>query len=118
MTSHKEKMKRWRPRYSVRTIVIVVTMTCCYAACWSATKQQGVSDVYRFTANQLHEQGRSFALDMQSPMSEFLDASAPVPFIVGLDAFRTKEPRRYYFWFFGYVATLPYEREMIVPPQS
>lgn len=118
MTSQHDKSKRWRPKFSVRTLAIVMTLMCCYAACWSATKRQGVTDVYRFAANQLHEQGRSFALDFQNFMPEHLNASATMPFIVGLDSFRTQKLRRYYFWFFGYVARLPFEREISVSLQD
>ncbi len=37
--------KRFRPRFSIRTLVIVVTLVCCYAACWGPTKTNGVEDV-------------------------------------------------------------------------
>ena len=47
MTSQHDKPKRWRPRFSIRTLVIVVTLACCYAACWGPTKKWGVEDVYR-----------------------------------------------------------------------
>lgn len=37
--------KRFRPRFSIRTLIIVVTLICCYAACWGPTKTRGVRDV-------------------------------------------------------------------------
>ena len=37
-----------------------------------------------------------------------LDPSATMPFVVRIE----RGTRRYYFWFFGYVAKLPYEREL------
>jgi hypothetical protein len=46
MTTQHDKVKRWRPRFSIRTLVIVVTLVCCYAACWGPTKRWGVVDVY------------------------------------------------------------------------
>ncbi|MBP89528.1 MAG: hypothetical protein CMJ64_22935 [Planctomycetaceae bacterium] len=36
MTQH-DKAKRWRPRFSVRTLAIVVTVVCAYLACWEMT---------------------------------------------------------------------------------
>ena len=40
------------------------------------------------------------------------NASATIPFVVGIDEYEATPSRRYYFWFFGYVAKLPYEREI------
>jgi acyl carrier protein len=37
--------QRWRPRFSMRTFLIVVTLACGYAACWWPTKTRGVADV-------------------------------------------------------------------------
>jgi hypothetical protein len=48
MTSQHDKPKWWRPTFSVRTLVIVVTMVCLYAACWGPTKRRGVNDVVNF----------------------------------------------------------------------
>jgi hypothetical protein len=50
MTTPPNKPKRWRPRFSVRTLVVVVTLVCCYAACWGPTKRQGVEDVMKYAA--------------------------------------------------------------------
>jgi len=86
---------RWRPRFSVRTLVVLVTLVCCYAACWGPTKTRGVEDVRQHT---------------------FLRASNVTP--LAPFVLRTKVPypglewARYYFCFFGYVAKLPYERDI------
>ena len=40
------KPKRFRPKFSVRTLVILVTLACCYAACWGPTKTRGVEDMW------------------------------------------------------------------------
>ncbi len=34
MPSERDKAKRWRPRWSVRMLLIVVTLVCAYLACW------------------------------------------------------------------------------------
>jgi hypothetical protein len=44
MTTQHDNAKRWRPRFSVRTLVIVVTLVCCYFGCWEITKRYGVPD--------------------------------------------------------------------------
>jgi hypothetical protein len=51
MTTQYDKAKRWRPRFSVRTLVIVVTLVCCYMACWRPTKRRGVADVQDNTSS-------------------------------------------------------------------
>jgi hypothetical protein len=100
MTSQHDKPKRWRPRFSVRTLVIVVTPVCSYAACWGPTKTQGIEDIRA---------------------RQELEPVAIVPFVITSGA-KLKQPypglyevnaskRSYYFWFFGYVAKLPYERD-------
>jgi hypothetical protein len=105
MSKQHNKAKRWRPRFSVRTLAILITVVCCYAACWGPTKRQGVRDAAEKTAR--------FSTGYRSTYS------ATAPLIV-----RGREVRlttsgtlvtfywtdRYYFWFFGYVAKLPYER--------
>ena len=96
--------KRWRPRLSVRILLIVITLSCVYLACWGATKNQGVEDVTKH-----------FSGDYPP-----LDGSANLPLIVEIDVWDfdpndddgLRKLRRYYFWFFGYVAKLPYEREL------
>jgi hypothetical protein len=102
MTTQHDKPKRGRPRFSIRTSVIIVTLVCLYAACWGPTKRQGVHDVER--AELLVDE-------------LFFEASAELPLIVGVTVARvgsapsrrTKAFRHFYFWFFGYVVKLPYE---------
>jgi hypothetical protein len=37
--------KHFRPRFSIRTLALFVTLVCCYVACWGPTKHGGVRDV-------------------------------------------------------------------------
>lgn len=100
-----------RPRFTLRTLVILVTFVCCYAACWGPTKRRGVHDVER-TERSVDEL--------------FFEASAKLPLIVGATVAkvgpapsrRIKAFRRYHFWFFGYVAKLPFERELPWPAKA
>jgi len=112
MTSQHDKPKRWRPRFSLRTLVIVVTLVCCYAACWGPTKTQGVKDVENFALSTASDAARADYLaimwDVAVPMP-----SAAMPLVVVVDRPSLSRIRRdYYFWFFGFVAKLPYEREV------
>lgn len=91
---------RPRLRFSVRTLLILLTLACCYAACWWPTKRAGVFDV-------------EFK---ESPIS----AVAVAPLIVrgeapgygppsmarAPEAFGDARECCYYFWFFGAVVKL------------
>jgi len=99
MTSQHDKAKRWRPRFSVRTLVIVVTLVCCYAACWGPTNRRGKGDVRYAPRPDGREGNHGVATFAIAPL--FIRREEPY----------TRE-RSYYFWFFGYVAKLPYEREL------
>ena len=131
MTTQHDKPKRWRPRFSVRTLAIVVTLVCCYAACWGPTKRRGIEDALQYeygtpaTASGFEAAIEADDDDAWDPallrrlsgVAGF-DPSPAAPLIVRIDELsyanvRTKTLRRtYYFWFFGYVAKLPWEREI------
>lgn len=100
MDSKSDKVTRVRPNFSIRTLAIVVTFACCYLACWGPTKNQGC----KFVLQQLEAQSaRELTIDF--PWGE----KASMPLVVGVNR---DNIRGYYFWFFGYVAKLPYEREV------
>ncbi len=97
---------RWT-RFSIRKLVFVVTLFCAYLASWRVTVTHGVPDAAGMLA--------------ATKQVGVIDDSVPFPFVVGLDESlsTTAIPtgvlvnhtnRRYYFWFFGYIAKLPFER--------
>ena len=52
MTTQPTTPKRWRPRFSVRTLVVFVSLVCYYAACWATQRiflvsanEKGISDL-------------------------------------------------------------------------
>ena len=95
---------RFRPRFSIRTLAIFVTLVCAYFGAWEATKRYGL------------ERGLSDDLDM--PLRE----ESPAPFIV-LQSGSFEGPRkklsnpyraistrtRIYIWFFGLKIKFPLE---------
>ena len=93
MTNPPTTSNRFRPRFSIRTLAIVVTLVCMYAACWGPTKREGV--------NLVATSGRQGCT---------ISRSAVAPLVVAIHESDGKQ--RYYFWFFGYVAKLPWEREL------
>jgi len=97
MSSEGKKTKRWwRPRFSVKTLAIMVTLTCVYFGAWEATTEWGCPQVLG-----AYWDGTS--------------VSSPMPFLVVRSVFTIKQSRRgfyadtddtYYLWFFGYFVRL------------
>jgi hypothetical protein len=90
--------RRCRPRFSLRLLIVVVTLICAYFGAWEATKRFGVNHVERLAADQ------NEAVNMA--------VIAPVPFLV----YRVEgdEPysglfKRYYLWFPGISIRLPFQ---------
>ena len=107
MTTQHDKAKRWRPRFSIRTLAIFVTLVCCYAACWGPTKRRGRDEVFMLL-NDVEQLDNVFSGGFSYGGAHW-DAYAVMPLVVeGYDY--NESTRHYYFWFFGFVAKLPYER--------
>ena len=111
MTTQHDKPKRWRPRSSVRTLV--ATLVCLFFGCWLLTARSGVKDVVA------HVKAVSPPLQVHYVIFATIEnQSAVLPFVVLVDQWHGtpaepfKTQRQCYFWFFGYVAKLPYEREL------
>ncbi len=114
MTTQPDKAKRWRPRFSVRTLVIVVTLVCCYAACWGPTKRQGFEDVVNHVRSSidLKKRFKTAALPSSNlPLVVWIyEAEADGPMIESAADMSTYH--RCYLWLFGYVIKLPFERDV------
>ncbi len=80
--------------------MILVTLVCCYAACWGPTQDAGVTDVRKF-------------------VDRGWNASSPLPLVVRIDEYSSGSPpmcfRRYYLWCFGGIVKVPYETQIPVP---
>jgi len=111
MPSDSTTLKRWRPRFSVRTLVAMMALVCCYAACWGPTKTRGIRDVERRVF--MAEDG-SIDVEIAKGLANLFgpgpcEVSATMPLVVEVEDTAVST---YYFWFFGYVAKLPYERDV------
>jgi hypothetical protein len=110
MARGEEKAKRWRiwrPRFSVRTLAIFVTLVCAYFGAWEATKRHGI------------KQGGGHMLLSIDPIEfgSIASADSPYPLIVAYNESINQRPvtsknrRRYYVWLFGPEIKLPFESE-------
>ena len=104
MSSEHDKVKRWRPQFSMRTLVIVVTLVGLYFGSWELTKHRGIGLVAPETRR----------MDRVAPLP--FD-SAPAPFVVSRERYYGIPPkcgdyREYHIWFFGFTAPLPFETDI------
>jgi len=106
MTDEETRPKRWRPRFSIRSLVVVVTLAATYFACWDATKRYGVDQV----EDHCSAIGDTAIIDQAKIV---VDGGSPIPLVVQFETFSSRDSYcHYYFWFFGYVAKLPYDRDI------
>lgn len=111
MSRGEDNVKRWRiwrPRFSVRTLAIFVSLICVYFGCWGITKQYGVPRASR----------GHIAAEMPDALP--FGAGSPAPFIIWkneLDLIN-EFPRRYYFWLFGVTLKLPFESTWAASPRG
>jgi len=102
-------MKRWRPRFSVRTLLIVVTVVAAYFGAWPVTVKYGVPQ-------QIPQIPR-----WQTKKDYLVNADSPAPLIIRQDIVLFEYPatiwglkatdfkRQYYFWLGVTKIKLPYE---------
>ena len=91
-----------RLRVSLRTLAILVTLTCAYFGAWEATKRYGVN-----------------IEPLKDPFSSLTDTRSPAAFIVSEDNSvyvgtrkNLRQRRTYYRWFFGLTFKTPFEAEL------
>jgi hypothetical protein len=111
-------MKLWRPRFSIRTLTIFVTLVCAYFGAWEATKKYGVDKKPEFPVReQLFIESHSPApllvsthvMESVPPVPETAQKIAPSS---GWHEVRMVESRKYYLWLFGPRLKLPFEAEV------
>jgi hypothetical protein len=91
---------KFRPRFSVRTLAIVVTLVCAYFAAWEATKEYGIGLPTPWDYSSHSPIPLLIVEDDASDMSYAVSAN---------NTLRTSGPRRYYIWLFGPRIKLPFE---------
>ena len=88
MTTQPTTPRRWRPRLSVRTLVVLVTLVCCYAAYWGPTKTRGGDDVPRRAlggAIGLSSGNAEEDAEMNERFLQSFGTSPALPLVVGID---------------------------------
>ena len=96
--------------------MIVVTLVCCYLGLWEATKRRGVEDVTRGPDERYRRSVQEYKAKNDKPwytVDKMHDVSAIAPLFLRLrnEGVLIGPRDTYYFWFFGYVAELPFESE-------
>lgn len=100
-----------RPRFSIRTLAIVVTLVCAYFGAWEATKRYGVNEGQVIVGN-VGQRG-SFFTSEWSPaplITSCLDHDVTVR-DGGVVELRKINGWNYYIWLFGPKIKLPFRSE-------
>lgn len=104
---------KFRPRFSVRTLAIFVTLVCVYFAAWGPTNKFaagiGIPGYTGYGAQRPpNVVGPRYSITIQ--------ADAPLPLVIGQDDIdydettkTFKTTRRYYLWLFGPKINFPFE---------
>lgn len=97
---------RRRPRFSLRTLVIAMTIACFYFGCWPVTATTGVRDVEK----QLNR--GKWPVVSAIPKAPFLLSFHRITVLSPPNqAPQTVEEYGYYVWFFGWLAKVPFANE-------
>ena len=106
MPSEHDKVKRWRPQFSIRALIILVTLVGLYFGSWEMTKHWGIGLIVPETRRP------------DVPVTWLLPFdSAPAPFVVSRERYyglprKPGDYREYHIWFFGFTAPLPFETDV------
>lgn len=107
-------MKIWRPRFSLRTLFVLVTLMCVYFAAWEVTKRNGIG---------YFEQ----RLVMRTWLAADDPFYSPMPFVVGvadlypehsyppiysMTSTATPPTERHFIWFFDWTWETPIRWEI------
>ena len=109
--------KRRLPVFSIRTLLIVMTLLCAYAACWWPTKVMGTGNVDSYLVDDydFNYPSEAIAPLVLSNVAERQLA----PELIEQGFLSSGSPdicRRYYLWIAGFVVPLPIEQDL--PPDS
>ena len=106
MTTGRNKWSRFRPRFSLRTLFVFVTLVCAYFGAWEATKRHCLSIIHNdpIVIGKVPVETQSFVRG----------ANSPAALIVACDEWDLGPSgrswhRRYYLWLFGPMFRLPFE---------
>jgi hypothetical protein len=114
---------RFRPRFTVRTLTIFITLVCIYFGAWEATKRYGVIKNPDVSKSQGSARINILA-DTLPPKTITVDSSSPAPLIVSRSEYISEYfvkshvdrqysvvngPVHYYLWLFGPTFKLPFE---------
>jgi len=106
-----------RPRFSLRTLAIIVALVCAYFGAWEATKRYIASVRPNDFLRQYEHRYKPVGILSQEPTVSLM---APAPLIIQCDTVPLEvggcTTRHYYIWLLGPVFTLPFESTKFDPP--
>ena len=112
---------KFRPRFSVRTLAIVVTLVCLYFGAWDLTKRRGIPDqTVEMPGYIVHQPTTGRLIHIKdSGVAAVVTAGSPAPFAIWTEELlvdektgNIKHVRRHYVWLLGPMIKLPVESEV------
>ena len=106
MPSTRTQGSQWRPRYSLRSLLVLVTLTCLYFGLWKMT----MDAAQKYGGNSLDRE-----LVHRDSLNEVAAVGSPCPFVISCDRHSGAPTmigsRRYYIWPLGWgrLWKLPFE---------
>lgn len=117
----------FRPSFSVRTLLVLVTLAGLYFGSWEATKRLGVvssgerGEWFYLAPNAFDSSPGPFVISREN-YRELPRPTPPGPIALTSQLRVFLQVREYHFWFFGFTAKLPFERELgtvtLPPPRA
>ncbi len=104
-------MTGFRPRFSVRSLAIVVTLICVYLGAWDATQKYGVETIQSQFSLPI---GHCTTLNQNYSPAPLILARQECDWVVVFGELPETQNRcwRYYVWLFGLKIKLPFESQV------
>jgi hypothetical protein len=99
-----QMIELWRPRFSLRTLAVFVTLVCVYFAAWELTSRKGVAMIEaQARANERDDWWINYVSDVSSPLPFVVSYVAEPINHEGPEPMGPTWERRYCLWIFGWV---------------
>jgi hypothetical protein len=102
---------RWRPKFSLRLLMLLVTLVCLYFAGWQLTVTRGAKSLAHYLRGERNRLGNSIPIEVKAPFVLAAQLSTISNRPTGLRVVRTKS---LYLWAFGRFIKLPFTTEKVL----
>jgi hypothetical protein len=97
------KVGRYRLRFSIRSLLILVTIVCLFLTCWIQTSSKGVRDLSR---HEISNYGSRYSERAVFPLLVAADERS-LEIVPGMPRAQMVTRSKYFIWLFGWLIELP-----------